>query len=255
MNLQDFFLKRILKRMINDSVLKEIKAFGVHADWDDAFGGTSTGNRHLFRVVEIAEYIAKQEDVDVSVVLAGAALHDISLGMGDGNDYDPEINIKNAEEVLERFDMSDEDKRIVARCIALHEGTGVGNFEYKESQIVHDADVLEKTGVLGLIRHTWKSVHINNIDPKNVNKDDLRTVLGHIQWRGERMQTKTGKELHDRVAVTWQEDRGLELLRIIARKVSEGMITEDIAEVLYPILTDGEREKLKSQLELTFLKK
>ena len=87
--------------MLNKSTLLKIKELAVKIDHEVAFGGKSKGNRHLWRVVKLARYIAKKLGADVSVVEAGAWLHDTALPSGD--DYNYEKNKEIVTSILASF--------------------------------------------------------------------------------------------------------------------------------------------------------
>src|SRR3989344_8066061 len=129
--------------MVNQKYIKEIKKVGIRIDHDMAFDGKSKGNKHLFRVVKLAKYLALKSKADISIVECGAWLHDTALPSG--NDYDYKKNKKIVEKLLYSIDISKKDKEFISECVASHEGTKIP--KTLEAKIVHDADVLEKTGI------------------------------------------------------------------------------------------------------------
>ena len=132
--------------------INEIKKIALEYDWKIAFGGKSYGNKHLFRVVKIAKELAKIYKADIDVVTISAWLHDIGLAK-DIKNHEKE-GAKLAREILRRLGFDETFIEKVAHCIEAHEG----KIKPKtlEAKIVHDADVLDKCGPLGIIRHTWK---------------------------------------------------------------------------------------------------
>jgi hypothetical protein len=48
------------KIMISQKNMQRIKMTGIKIDHQMAFGGKSAGNKHLFRVVKIANYLARK---------------------------------------------------------------------------------------------------------------------------------------------------------------------------------------------------
>ncbi|MFH1400682.1 MAG: HD domain-containing protein, partial [Nanoarchaeota archaeon] len=138
--------------MIDQAQMEKVKMFALDVDWNKAFGGRSAGNRHLFRVVAIAVGLARRHDADVSVVEAGAWLHDTNLGVTVLGD-----TMAGKESVLALLGslaVSQNDQDAILHCIEAHDGRVPARTV--EAQIVHDADTLEKMGPLGVIRETWK---------------------------------------------------------------------------------------------------
>ena len=103
--------------MINKNTLLKIKKIALKIDHDISFSGKSKGNRHLFRVVEIAKFLAKKTEADLSIIIAGAFLHDTALPFGNDDSY-----LKNKEVVinlLKDFDIKQNDKKNIAECVTI----------------------------------------------------------------------------------------------------------------------------------------
>ena len=149
---------------------------------EKASGGKSKGNKHLFRVVKIADHLAKKMKADARIVQAGAWLHDTALPSG--NDYDYKKNKRIVQKILSSAPISKGDKNLIAECVASHEGTE--GPKTLEARVVHDADVLEKVGLLGLIRHTWKLTNSDKINPSAVKDGDVKKIVDHIAWWNDR---------------------------------------------------------------------
>ena len=230
--------------------LRKIKKFAITTDWLSTFGGKSKGNKHLYRVVKIAKYLAKETDADIFIVEAGALLHDIALPAGDDSDY-----LKNkqaARNALARFQLNDSDIEAIAECVATHEGTA--RPKTPEAKIVHDADVLEKSGILGLIRHTWKMANSGQIDPENISRRDIGKIVHHIDWRKKQIQTSAAKKLHRKIDTKLGVNKLNIITPQIAKLAKKAVITEDIAKIISKELTKGQRLKLARQLSLYYLK-
>ncbi len=177
--------------MINKEQLKKIKEFAIKLDWDLAFAGKSRGNRHLFRVVNKAKDLARNYNVKLSIVEAGAWLHDTNLEKTiTGSTLENKERVIN---FLRRIQVSDKDQREILHCIESHDGRIPA--KTMEAKIVHDADTLEKTGPLGLIRETWKRAQIGWNTERIINH--LRV---HIKKRESKLYTlearKKAKELN-----------------------------------------------------------
>lgn len=237
--------------MLNKKTLLKIRKLGVETDWNSAFAGKSKGNKHLFRVVRLAKYMAKQSGANVSIVEAGAWLHDTALPSGD--DYDYKKNKEIVRNLLRGFNLSQEESDMIAECVASHEGTV--RPKILEAKIVHDADVLEKTGILGIIRHTWKLVNSGKVSPENITDKDTKEVLKHLKWRSKKLQTVLGKKIGFYLSVPLSLKKVHEIISVAAREASRGIVTEKIATLIYRKLTPPQKEKLQQQLSLTYLKK
>ena len=235
--------------MITKKNIQEIKKLGITIDHDMAFGGKSKGNKHLFRVVAIAKHLALKTNADILVVEAGAWLHDTALPSGD--DY----NYKNNKEILlnllSRTNISAEDKNLISECVASHEGTKIP--KTLEAKIVHDADVLEKVGLLGIIRHTWKLTNLEKINPNNITDRDVKKIIEHIEWRGKRLQTSGARKIQKYLTVPIKIDQAKTLISLISEMADKGIVTEKIAMVLSKHLNKRQNEKLTEQLSLRYL--
>lgn len=237
--------------MINQKNIKEIKKLGIKIDHDIAFGGKSKGNKHLFRAVKIAKYLATKTKADLSIVETGTWLHDTALPSG--NDYNYENNKKIVMSLLSPINISQIDKDLIAECVASHEGTEKP--KTLEAKIVHDADVLEKLGILGIIRHTWKMTNSNEIDPELINDRDVKKVLEHIKWRNKKLQTPIAKKIARYLNVPISIKNARIIVLIASKNAMNGVITEKIAVLVRKHLNKQQKEKLEEQLNLSYLNK
>ena len=237
--------------MINQKNIKEIKKLGIKIDHDMAFSGKSKGNKHLFRAVKIAKYLATKTKANLSIVEGGAWLHDTALPTG--NDYNYKNNKKIVMSLLSPIDIPQTDKDLIAECVASHEGTK--NPKTLEAKIVHDADVIEKLGILGIIRHTWKMTNSNEIDPKLINDQDVKKVLEHIKWRSKKLQTPIAKKMARYLNVPINIKDARIIVSITSSNSINGVITEKIALLVSKHLNNNKKEKLKEQLNLSYLNK
>lgn len=238
--------------MIDRKKFALIKKYALDTDWNQAFSGASRGNRHLFRVVKVAEYLAQKYKARKDIVLAGAWLHDMSLPTG--NDYDYGHNKKYAHIELKKFDLDNQTSALIAECIASHEGTV--RPRTLEAKIVHDADVLEKAGFLGLIRHTWKITASRHIKNGDINRQTAREIIKHINWRGKKLFTPLARRIHNRFTAPLNRmspERIEKIISEISRLVDQGLITEKISVKIKKLLTPSEQKLLRSQLKLDYL--
>lgn len=235
--------------MITNESLNKIKELGVGIDHDIAFGGKSKGNQHLYRVVSLTNHLANSVKADISIAVAGAWLHDTALPSGD--DYNYKTNKEIVLGLLQNINISDDDREAVAECVASHEGTV--SPKSLEAQVVHDADVLEKAGILGIIRHTWKLTNSGKIDPDHVTSYDVDTVLEHVAWRQSRLQTDEAKRISRVVSMSLDDKTTMSIVETSASLASKGVITEKIAETLISLLNDKEYKILQFQLSQEYL--
>lgn len=237
--------------MINKKTLAQIGNLGIKIDHNQAFKGKSKGNKHLSRVVRIAKFLAKKSGADLDIVEAAAYLHDTALASG--NDYDYKKNKKIALKLLKQFKLSQRDAEHIAECVASHEGTRIPRT--LEAKIVHDADVLEKTGLLGMIRHTWKMTNMNKLDPANVRQRDAKKILAHVRWRSRQLQMPLARNMSAYLSGGLDERAAIRIIEITAPLARQGVITEKIAPIVSKQLNKKQRQKLKEQLTGSYLKK
>ena len=160
--------------------LRRIEKEALRLDWEVTFGGKTKGNKHLWRVVKIASFLARETDANIDIVEAGAWLHDASLVTG--SDYNLETVKKFSIKLLHGFNLSENEREIILDCIVSHEDSKApGSVEAK---IVHDADVLDKLGVLGLIRHSVKSTNMGLIDEAVTFEQAKKIVAGSARSMG-----------------------------------------------------------------------
>ncbi len=226
----------------------------VHLLWNESFEGKANGVRHLHRVQRIAEFLWEKEGGDEFLIRAGAWVHDVSLAHG--HDYDPERVAELTRAFLKQFERlrEDETERIVA-CVEGHEFGGESLIH--EAKIIHDADVLDKAGLLGALRHIWK---MTNMLEKRLLKDehDLNKLESHLMERQDRLYTETARRLANQLrgpVDLFFRDRpfALETMTWVSSLANEGIITERVAEALVSCRDHPCLRGLKDQLECRYL--
>ncbi len=238
--------------MLDKKTLSKIKKLALKIDWDDAFSGKSKGNRHLFRVVKIAKFLANKTGADKLIVEAGALLHDVPLPSGD--DYNYKKNKKIVIKLLKQFDLTKSEQEKIAECVASHEGTV--SPKSLEAKIVHDADVLEKSGILGIIRHTWKLTNLGRIKYNNINDKVVQEILHHINQRSKKLQIPQSREINRYLNnIPLSKTQLKKIIQISSKLAKKGVITEKIASILSKQLTPYQKRMLNSQLTLSYLRK
>ena len=195
--------------------------------------------------------MAQKIGANLFIAQAGALLHDTALPSG--NDYNYLQNKKIVRNLLKSFKLSENELDGIAECVASHEGTV--RPKSLEAKIVHDADVLEKTGILGIIRHTWKMTNSNKLNHEMVKDKDVKKILDHTEWRGKRLQTPIAKIMQKYLTIPIDKRRIKILVSLTANMAFNGIVTEKIARAIYKHLTAIQRKRLKEQLSLTYLSK
>lgn len=216
---------------INQDIIDQIHKDAVFIDWHEAFEGKAYGNQHLSRVVTIAKFLAEKERASKEICEAGAWLHDI--GLKAGNDDNPAKIRAIAEEYLSHLPLDNESKSRIADCVETHEGAREAIS--REAKIVHDADVLDKMGLLGVIRHTWKIVNLIKPDASPI--EVFSTLQKHLKERRERLYTTTAKKLlsvlDESLAQFFEDEtQAVETLRMIMRLARAARISDEIAREL-----------------------
>lgn len=240
--------------MINKFILDQIQAYSIETDWLQTFGGMSRGSRHLFRVNKIATFLTNHTDADISIVQAGAWLHDI--GLTKGNDDKPEIIRTLALDYLKTLNLPLSDANAIADCVASHEG--IEKAKSIEAQVVHDADVLDKQGMLGIIRHTWKLTNL--IMPNASGQEVTNEVVKHIAWRESKLYLKKARVIasllnKDLPDLTGDIPEFEKLIAEIMKLAKKGVVSDEIAKMIEKKLPKELKELLKLQLECGYLPK
>ena len=109
---------------------------------------------HVFVVtrtaIKIGKYIA--DPCDPFVVIAGALLHDIGKTNSIFGFFHGLFGASIAEEFLEGIDVDPKLKDRICRVIVRHTPTSEIPPETSEEKVVFDADVLDRLGLMGLLR-------------------------------------------------------------------------------------------------------
>jgi HD superfamily phosphodiesterase len=235
-------------------LIKEISEKAVRLFWEDSFGGMAYASRHLHRVRLIAEFLREKEGGDEFLVLAGAWVHDVALA--NGPDYDPERVAELTRKFLEQLKLLREDE--IDRLVECAEGHEVGGDCLSlEAKLVHDADVLDKGGLLGVVRHIWK---MTNMLEKRIleGEHDLKKLENHLMARQDRLFTDTARRLayHLRGSVDhFFRDRtfALETMARVSRLAAQGITSDRMGEELASCSDHPCLGLLKSQLECRYL--
>ena len=235
-------------------LVKDLGQEAVRLFWEDSFNGMAYGSRHLQRVQQIVEYLWQKEGGDEFLVRAGAWVHDVALAHGP--DYEPQRVAEHTRKFLSQFELL--KKHEVDRLVECAEGhESGGDFLSPEAKLVHDADVLDKSGVLGVVRHIWKMTHMLE-NRRLQDEDDLKRLERHLNARQDRIFSNTAKRLANDLRGPLEhffQDRrfALKTMVRISRLAAQGMISDKVAEEIalrnnHPCL-----RKLKAQLDCRYL--
>ena len=131
---------------------------------------------HVMRVYRLALHIAKNENVDMSVVEAASLLHDIGgkreMDDPSGNTDHAIEGAKMAEPILKKLGYSQNKIKHIQDCIISHRYRTRNKPKTLEAKIVFDADKLETVGAIGIARaFVWTGRNHANIY-KKVNIDE-----------------------------------------------------------------------------------
>ncbi|CAB1084356.1 hypothetical protein D1AOALGA4SA_11881 [Olavius algarvensis Delta 1 endosymbiont] len=153
---------------------------------------------HIYRDTINAIWIGEAEGADMEIVLPAILLHDI----GFLHKPDPAVhNVIGAEQCVGWLeDWSAADREKIAGCILSHKGKTAGfdtTPQSLEARVVHDADLLEKIGKIGILQGVrsyiefGKSGLAGHQDYKNL----YAIVKRRVNFGSAVFLTKTGKEI------------------------------------------------------------
>ena len=166
---------------------------------------------HIERVYKNAIHIAKDEDVNLEVVILGALLHDIADAKF--HDGDETVGPKKAREFLQQENVEEETIEHVIKIIeniSFKGGNIPQQFQSKELDVVQDADRLDALGAIGIARtfnyggFKNRKLYDPDIAPKlNMTKEEYKKgdnpTINHFYEKllllKDRMNTEKGKQI------------------------------------------------------------
>jgi len=153
---------------------------------------------HIYRDTINAIWIGEAENADMQIVLPAILLHDI----GFLHNPDPAVhNVIGAEKCLEWLDdWSEVEKKVIVDCILCHKGKTAGfNTEPEsiEARVVHDADLLEKIGKIGILQGVRSYVEFGQAGLTNHQdyKELYRIVKKRADFGVAPFYTKAGQKI------------------------------------------------------------
>ncbi len=191
-----------------EQVINKTIAF-VQKELSDAESGHDWW--HIYRVRNLAERIAREENADLFVVILGALLHDIA----DAKFYDGDETVgpRTAEKFLHSQNLPEE---IIGKILNIIRFVSFKNSDEKpddnslELHIIQDADRLDALGAIGIARafsyggYKNREMYNPGIPPQlNMSRAEYKksksTTINHFYEKllllKEMMHTKTGKQL------------------------------------------------------------
>jgi|TARA_B100002003_G_scaffold240308_1_gene260725 uncharacterized protein len=165
---------------------------------------------HPLRVLKTAEYIVKYEGGDLEVIIPAALLHDaVNHPKNDPRSrYSADESAIVARDILKQFPNYDPTKIIkVEEAIVEHSYTNGIKPKSLESKIIQDADRLEATGVISIMRTfssagQMKREFYNPKDPFCEQREPGNYAIDLFYKRllkvGDQMNTKTAKRLAEK---------------------------------------------------------
>jgi len=231
--------------MLADDTVKKIATFVQGLDWPNNTAGISTSNQHLERVARIATYLADEEGkqttfVDRSICKAGAWMHTLGLN---ANNKDTAswgfIIAKSFLRALGEKDVDMETRERILHCIRICDHKLDQEYmeepETLEAKIVHDAEILDKSGPLGVVQHTWILVRS---DESHSAEDILDSLHTFFEQREQDLLTRSGRQLAEKLDDLYSEalryafedkDAMLPMITHMVELVREGMVAEEVA--------------------------
>jgi uncharacterized protein len=163
---------------------------------------------HAYRVLTLAEKIAKSEKADLDIVVPAALFHDVIIYKGTPKyKYETQESAKLASEILKKVKGYPQSK-IEKAAYSISVCSFSKNIRPKllEAKILQDADLLEATGAIAIMRTFASTMTMHNTfydtdDPfcKNRKPNDklysLDLFFTRLLVANQRMHTKMAKQI------------------------------------------------------------
>lgn len=172
----------------------------------------SHGFDHIFRVLNLAEKIGKTEKADLDIIIPAALFHDIVVYKGTAKESkEVEESAATALKILKKMKEYPQDKiSDVIYAISVCSFSKDINPKTLEAKVLQDADLLEATGAVSIMRTFGSGMVMGNRtfynleDPfcKKRKPDDksysLDLFFTRLLIAKDRMHTKTAKSIAKR---------------------------------------------------------
>lgn len=156
---------------------------------------------HIYRDTINAIWIGEAEGADMQIILPAMLLHDIGFLYNP----DPAIHHRIGAEKCKDWlnDWSAAEKTRITYCILSHKGKMAG-FDTEptslEAKVVHDADILEKIGKIGILQgvRTYVEFGQGGLSDHQDYKNLYTLVKQRSRFQNVTFYTKTGEEIASR---------------------------------------------------------
>jgi uncharacterized protein len=136
-------------------------------------GRLASGYEHSYRIYRLARKIGEGMEYDDEVLHAACFLHDIDMSSGH-----PDGSAEKARVILGETGFTPGKIETVYRAILYHMPGGSGEEPSIEGKLLHDANLLETLGAIGLIRLSIGSFFWHHLETMG----EVIELLKH--WRG-----------------------------------------------------------------------
>ncbi|TKJ17562.1 phosphohydrolase [Candidatus Woesearchaeota archaeon B3_Woes] len=150
----------------------------------DSGGGHSFD--HIERVYNLAMELAKDEKVDLDILKAAVLLHDVARLKQWKNEVEchAEEGARMAPEILRKHKFPEEKIEDVIHCVMVHRKGKFLEPKTREAEILHDADLLDLLGAIGILRAT---AHLYNRRLYDENEEEPK----EFRFRDKSKEPKT----------------------------------------------------------------
>lgn len=191
----------------------------IEEDVKNLFHKESTGHDiyHLKRTMNIALAIQEKEGGDKIVIGVSAFLHDVHriLQKETGKFCSPKDSLPKVKEILDKTDLTEEQKEKISHCIEYHEEYSFSEngktVDDVETLILQDADNLDAIGAVGIGRtftysgaHNYpmwipeKSFDREIYDESENDPSTIHHFYSKLLKLKENMNTETAKQMANR---------------------------------------------------------
>ncbi len=174
------------------------------------------GWEHVYRVYQLALYIAAQEGADRSIVALAALMHDLGRSVPNTvGQHHADISAALATELLNAYQVPQDKQEAILHAILAHSFSRDVAPRTLEARVVRDADRLDGLGAVGILR--WaitgtmrrtpqtRSYHPTDPFAEQHEPDDSHYMLDHFYSKllklSDSMATETGRVLAQRRTV------------------------------------------------------
>lgn len=152
---------------------------------DITSGRIASGFNHCNRVYHLAREL-NFNDYDDDVLYASCFLHDLVVGTSDDL---PQKSAKKAEQILHEVGFPPEKISAVVRCIETHYPGA--NPEIKEAKLLHDANLLDSLGAIGIVRLSIGAFFWHHYKTLN----DILNLIKEFKDKAKYLITKEARKL------------------------------------------------------------